>query len=333
MKIFVTGASGYIGGSVAHRLKEQGHHVLGLVRTKEKAAQLEARGIEALLGSLDDAEALRSGAINTDATVNAASSDHFFAVKMLTDALAGSGKALIHTSGSSIVCDDARGDSASEKIFEDETAFTPMAHRAARVEIDRIVRTAGVQRGMRACVVCPTMIYGKGTGLQEVSDQIPKLAKKSQERGVGLHLGKGLNIWSNVFIGDLVDLYMLALEKAPSGSFFFAENGEWPLKSVSESISKSLGFGGRTEAGISTKRLRKWGGGHASRWAPMPESELPMRGNCWVGFRVGQRLTRRCGKACRAASSLSDEVRNDPFPRPCFVPLERSPAARCAIER
>jgi nucleoside-diphosphate-sugar epimerase len=74
------------------------------------------------------------------------------------------------------------------------------------------------------------------------------LIKKSKERRAGVYIGQGLNRWSNVYIDDLIDLYLLALEKAPSGSFFFAENGEESYKRIAESISKSFGFGGKTES-------------------------------------------------------------------------------------
>ena len=91
-------------------------------------------------------------------------------------------------------------------------------------------------------------VYGPGRGLTPDSDQIPKLTRYSRERGAGLYIGKGLNRWSNVYIDDLVSLYQLALEKAPAASFFFAENGENALKEVATSVSRALGFGGKTES-------------------------------------------------------------------------------------
>ncbi|WP_159713600.1 NAD(P)H-binding protein, partial [Geminicoccus flavidas] len=89
MDIFVTGASGYIGGSVAERLKAAGHRIIGLVRSDAKAEQLRARGMEAVVGTLDDARLLAEQAKHADAVVNAASSDHRGAVEMLIRALAG----------------------------------------------------------------------------------------------------------------------------------------------------------------------------------------------------------------------------------------------------
>jgi len=246
MKIFVTGASGYLGGSISHRLVELGHEVTGLVRKPEQAALLKRRGIATVLGSLDDADLLERVALEADATINAANSDHFFSIRTLISVLAGTGKTLIHTSGSSIVCDDAMGGEPSRAVFEDDSPFIPMLHRTPRVEIDHMVRIAGVTQGLRALVICPTMVYGEGYGLKTESDQLPKIITKSRELGAGVYIGTGRTVWSNVFIGDLVDLYVLALERAPSGSFFFAENGESTFVSIAKSVSRSLGFKGKT---------------------------------------------------------------------------------------
>src|SRR5258708_6487111 len=103
MKVFCTGASGYIGGSVAAHLVAAGHHVTGLFRSPEKAGAFRARGIQPLLGALDDGERLAQAVQTADVVVNAASADHKGAVVFMLDALDGSGKPFIHTSGSSIV--------------------------------------------------------------------------------------------------------------------------------------------------------------------------------------------------------------------------------------
>lgn len=247
MKVFITGATGYIGGSVATNLLKAGHEVVGLVRGDEAAAALKQLGIQPLIGVLEDNEVLLRGAKMTDATINAADAGHRGAAEGLIGALAGSGKALIHTSGSSLVVDDAQGNFASEQIFPDDAPYKLMEHRRERYEIDCLVRVAGVTQGLRGVVICPTTVYGQGTGLRPDSDQVPKMTTKAKQRGAGVHIGKGANIWSNVHIEDLASLYALALEKAPSGSFFFAENGENTLKEVAEAISWSLGFKGKTE--------------------------------------------------------------------------------------
>lgn len=246
MKVFVTGATGYIGGSVAERLVSSGHEVLGLVRSEEKAHILKGRGIEPVLGNLDDAEVLTQAARAADAVISAASADHPASVLTLVAALERTGKLLIHTSGSSIVADSADGEYASSVLFSEDTFFEPVPFRRPRVEINRLVRLASVDKGIRTVVICPAMIYGTGRGMQKDSDQLPKLIALSKQLGAGVYFGKGLNRYSNVHIDDLVELYMLAMEKAPGGSFFFAENGDASFKEIAEMISRSLGFEGIT---------------------------------------------------------------------------------------
>jgi len=109
--------------------------------------------------------------------------------------------------------------------------------------MNRLVREAAIDKGIRSIVICPSMIYGKGRGLQPDSDQLPKLIALSKQVGAGVFFGKGLNRYSNVHIDDLVDLYLLALEKAPGGSFFYAENGDASFKEIAEMISRSFGLG------------------------------------------------------------------------------------------
>jgi uncharacterized protein YbjT (DUF2867 family) len=113
MAIFITGASGYIGGSVAARLIGTGREVRGLVRSDEKAKRLAEIGVTPVLGSLDDAEVLIREARASDGVVNAADSNHRSSLEALIEGLDGSGKPLLHTSGSSVIADNARGDYAS----------------------------------------------------------------------------------------------------------------------------------------------------------------------------------------------------------------------------
>lgn len=157
VKIFVTGATGYIGGSVAERLVRDGHAVSGLVRNPAGALELERRSIRPVLGTLD----------------------------------------------------------------------------AARLNV-------------RSVVIRPTMIHGEGRGARKESFQVPVLIENAKANGIGLHVGRGENIWSHVHIDDVVELYVLALAKAPAGALYYAENGENALKDTAAAISRMLGFGGRT---------------------------------------------------------------------------------------
>jgi nucleoside-diphosphate-sugar epimerase len=246
MKIFVTGAAGYIGGSVTERLIASGHQVVGLVKSAEGIPLLKDRGIESVLGNLDDPEIITNAAHEADAVIHAASADHAGAVVTLIAALERSGKTLICTTGSGIVADSAAGEYPGSVVYTEDTYFEPVPFRRPRVAMNRLVRQAAIDKGIRSVVICPSMIYGKGRGLQPDSDQLPKLIALSKQVGAGVYFGKGLNRYSNVHIDDLAELYLLALEKAPGGSFFFAENGDASFKEIAEMISRSLGLGGRT---------------------------------------------------------------------------------------
>jgi nucleoside-diphosphate-sugar epimerase len=259
MRFFVTGASGYICGSVAQQLHDAGHEVLGLVRSEEKARLLKERGIKPIVGTLDEAKTLTEGAHQADAVVHAANADHPGAIETLVAALERSGKLFIHTSGSSIVVDNAGGEYASPVVFTEDTYFEPVPNRQPRVAINRRVRQAGIDIGIRTVVICPAMIYGTGLGLQPDSDQLPKLTALAKAVGAGVYFGKGLNRYSNVYIEDLVNLYLLAIEKAPAASFFFAENGDASFQEIAELISRSLGFGGRTQSLSVDDLVRQYG--------------------------------------------------------------------------
>lgn len=239
MKIFVTGASGFIGGSVAARLAQAGHAIRGLVRDPAKRDAVRRTGVEPVLGLLDDAALLTREAQSADAVVNAASSDDRSAVETLIAALAGSGKALIHTSGSSIIADEALGE-PSDKVFDEDTPFVTAPEKVARVAIDRLVLGAA---GVRGIVLCPSLIYGTGLGAEPDSAQLPRLAALAREAGVARHIGRGLNLWSTVHIADVAELYLLALETAPGGSFYFIENGEASFDAMVGAIAKRLGLG------------------------------------------------------------------------------------------
>lgn len=257
MKILLTGATGYIGGTVALRLMAAGHDIVGLVRTPEGAAKLGALGVEPLLGSLADRDVLAAAARRVDGVINAASSDNRDIIAAVLPALEGSGKVFIQTSGSSIVGDKAAGE-ASDKIYDETTPLHPLPEKAPRVAIDREVMAAA-QSGVRAIVLCPSLIYGRGRGVHRDSVQVPRLIDLAQASGVGRHIGRGENIWSHVHVDDVAELFLLALEKAPAGSFFFVENGEASMKSVAQAISRMLGFGGATEPWPLAEAEAAWG--------------------------------------------------------------------------
>lgn len=254
MRIFLTGANGFIGGAVASVLIADGHSVRGLVRDKAKADAVAAHGIEAVIGSLDNSALLQAEARVSDGVVNAANSGHRGAVEALIAGLAGSNKPLVHTSGTSVVADRAMGE-PSDRIFHEETPIQPEPERLARVAIDRLVLDAP---GIRSVVLCNSMIYGNALGVPAQSVQLPVLAQQAKASGVARYIGRGLNRWSNVHIADVASLYVLAVAKAPAGSFIYVENGEEALGEIVQAIAKRLDIGA-AQSWPAEQAIAAWG--------------------------------------------------------------------------
>ncbi len=243
-KVFITGAAGYIGGSVAARLIKAGYHVSGITRHESNVDKLKVVGVEAIVGDLEDTDLLKECADKADIVINAADSDNQKVVETFLAALKGSDKIFIHTSGSSIVSDRANGEK-SEKIFDESiydkgSYFCPDPLKEGRFAIDKmILQTA--QSDVRTVVICPCLIYGKGSGIKSESQQVPNLVSEAIESGIAKCIGRGENIWSTVHIDDLTDLYLKVVELAPTGGLFlFAENGEITFKAIASNIRAAL---------------------------------------------------------------------------------------------
>jgi nucleoside-diphosphate-sugar epimerase len=300
MKVFVTGAAGYIGGSVAAGLIGAGHRVTGLVRSQARASEVREHGIEPVLGTLADLALLERAAREADAVINAANSDERPAVQAMLGALAGTGRAFLHTSGSSIVGDLAGGEPGG-KVYDEETPIAPLPGRAERVAIDRLVLGAA-KSGVRAIVLCPTMIYGTGRGAHRESIQVPRLIELARKCGVARHVGRGENVWSNVHIDDVVSLYLLALEKAPAGAFYYAENGENSYREIAAAISRMLGFGGVTQGMPMPEAIAEFGEG-AARFSMGSNSRVrALRARGELGWNpAGRALLEEIERGCYAA--------------------------------
>lgn len=263
MNVFITGATGFIGGSIAVCMVAAGHTVRGLVRTEAQATRIAELGIKPVLGELADGTVLAREARSADAVVNAASSDDLTAVASFIDALSGTGKTFIHTSGTSVVADDANGEWAGGTVYDEDTPVTPVPGKAQRAALDQQVTRAATERGLRSIVLCNSMIYGNGLGLKPHSAQIPLLLAQARQSGIARHVGRGLNIWSNVHIEDVSELYLLALSHAPAGSFYYVENGEASYAQITAAIAERLGLGAPQGWPIE-EAVKEWGAGRAS---------------------------------------------------------------------
>ena len=257
MKIFMTGASGYIGGTVADSLIKAGHSVAGLARSESAAAKLRAHGLGAVRGDLGSHSIVRNAARGADAVINCANAEDPFVVAAVLEGLAGSGKPFLHTSGTSVVGDKSGG-KFSPKVFHEDTPLEPLPEKIQRVAVHRSVLASSAQ-GIRSVVLCPCLIYGQGRGANPDSIQVPTLIRQAIKSGVPRYVGEGENVWSTVHIEDVADAYLLALEGARAGSFFFIENGEASLKSIVASIARLLGGKRAAEGWSVDEAIAEWG--------------------------------------------------------------------------
>jgi nucleoside-diphosphate-sugar epimerase len=267
MKVFLLGATGYMGSRVAEKLQAAGHDVLGLARSDATAQKLQQQGIEAHRGDLLDNESIAAGVQKADAVINLAvaggsgedfDADKAFsadqaAAEMIVSALDGSRKRFIHTSGTMVVADLAHGD-ANEQVFDEDTPLNPPDFMVPRLETERFV-LAAVGRGAHIIVLRPSHVYGRGG-----SFLAPQLFKFARKLGVSAYVGEGANKLSAVHVDDLADLYVLALERAPAGSLYNAESCEATMKEIAEAVSRTVGLGGRTQSWTMEQAEDAWGG-------------------------------------------------------------------------
>ena len=247
---------------MAHALLKAGHEVVGLVRSQERAEQAKRFGITPAIGDLNDSKGLTELAAAADAVINTADADHRPAVEAILAALQGTRKVFVHTSGSGIVADCAGGE-ATTAIYEDDTPVKPLPARVARVALNDTI-LAAAKDGIRTSIIAPTMIYGRGRGVNPNSIQIPRMINVARKLGVSQYIGRGANIWSNVQVEDLADLYVKGLAAAPAGAFYYAENGELSMIEICRSINRMLGFDGAPAAMTLAEGIAEFGEGPAN---------------------------------------------------------------------
>jgi nucleoside-diphosphate-sugar epimerase len=238
MRILVAGASGYLGGAIALRLLRDGHAVVALVRDVAKAEPMTRAGLGIRPGSLDDAVGLKHAVDEVDAVINAADSDHAAGVRAILQAIAGTGKTFIHTSGISVTGDRAAG-SGGGVIRDEDTAFEPIPERAARHAVDAAVRSAA-GRGCRPMVICCPLVYGAPAWAGRESVQLPHLVKDARERGVARYVGAGEARWSHCHIDDIAGAYALALAQGQAGGLYYPESGEQSWGELAARIGRLL---------------------------------------------------------------------------------------------
>ena len=239
MRIFVTGASGFIGSAVVAELIDAGHDVVGLARSDQAASAVQAAGAEVHRGALDDLESLRSGAGAADGVVHTAYIHDFsrmqdsartdlLAIETLGAALEGSGRPMVITTGTALI---KPGEVATEEDSADSDSHPRLkAEDAARAFAARGVRTSVVRPG--------ASVHGEGD-----HGFVPVLIDIARDKGVAGYIGDGSNRWPAVHRLDAANLYRLALENADAGSVFHAIGDEGvPTREIAEVIGRHLGL-------------------------------------------------------------------------------------------
>lgn len=236
MKVFVTGATGFIGSAIVRELLTAGHPVLGLARSDAGAKALLATGAEVHRGDLEDFESLRSGAELSDGVIHLAFNHDFSkfaancemdrrAIEALGSALAGSDRPLVITSGTGMARTPGRpsteADAPNSPIprVASEEAAAALAARGLRVSVVRLPQVHDtVKQGL-----------------------ITYLIAVAREKGVSAFVGDGLNRWPAVHLIDCAHLYRLVLEKRSAGARYnaVAEEGV-PLREMAETIGRGL---------------------------------------------------------------------------------------------
>jgi nucleoside-diphosphate-sugar epimerase len=238
MRVFVTGASGFIGSAVVRGLIGAGHEVVGLARSEASAAAVESAGASVLRGSVEDLDSLRRGAEQADGVIHAAYIHDFSqmenaaaadrrAIETFGGVLEGSNKPLVFTTGAALA---APGRVATEDDRPDpETAGHPRA-------VSEQVGLALADRGVRVSVVRPgASVHGEGD-----HGFVPFLIGVARSKGVSGYIGDGSNRWPVVHRLDTALLYRLALEQAPAGSVLHAVAESVPTRDIAEVIGRHL---------------------------------------------------------------------------------------------
>jgi nucleoside-diphosphate-sugar epimerase len=237
MKLLVCGATGYLGSHVAAAARARGHEVLGIARSVSSAAKLRAAGIEPASGDLIDLSSIVPLIDRVDAVIFIAQlmlEEEFAAANAVLSRMEGTGKTFIFTSGTGLISQRTDGD-WSEDSFAEDDPFVPSKYIGARLDTELMVR-GFAERGVRAMVVRPPLMWGNG-GCRTIEHLYSSVART----GAVCYLGAGLNLYSNVHVEDLADLFMLALEKGVSGALYHCVSGEENYRSMAEAIGRHLG--------------------------------------------------------------------------------------------
>lgn len=267
-EIFITGATGYIGGTFLHLMLMRNYlkdfKISALVRRSEDAKTMRDLGIEPIIGSLDDYELLRRKSTEATVVFNTANCDHQGSVMAIIKGLTerylktNARPILIHTSGAGVLSETSNGNGLSlaedpNAVVWDDTDFEAhinIPSYAPHRHVDAEVFAAARAGMIKTYLMVPPTVFGKGLGTfaeNRMSIQIPRLVYQSLVNRKTMFVGKGENQWSNIHVADLGDLYLLVLnaalkDQAPEGlkGLYYPANENFNWSSVAHRIAENL---------------------------------------------------------------------------------------------
>ncbi|KEF57254.1 uncharacterized protein A1O9_05171 [Exophiala aquamarina CBS 119918] len=266
--VFLIGP-GFIGREVLDLLLAEGYSVTALVRRESSAKELEQDGAKTVLGGLDDSEIITKHTIASDIVIHTATADHLPSVQAVIQGVEDRAKdnkktIFIHTSGTSLLSDDAKGQFKGEKIYsdnrQDEIDALPdtASHRLIDLAILRAAKRL-TSAGARLAIMTPPLIYGKSPKYNRLSIQLPTLTRFALKHGYAGQVGKGASVWSQIHVIDLARAYITLLHWLEAASadeilkfpYFFCENGhEAAWADAVAVIGKALHAAGRIESPV-----------------------------------------------------------------------------------
>jgi nucleoside-diphosphate-sugar epimerase len=237
MRIFVTGAPGFIGSALVPELIQAGHQVLGLTRSEAGAEKLRAAGAQVLHGNLEDLDSLRKGAADSDGVIHLAfnhdfsqfeknAADERKAIAAIGEVLVGSDRPFVVTSGTAM---------AANVDGKPSTETSPTATWNPRAGLETTVKEF-TERGVKTSIVRLSQIHdNRKQGL------VPYLLAVSRQKGVSAFIGDGSNRWPAAHVSDTARLYRLAFEKAEPGAIYHAVDEEGvTMKAIVEAHGRGL---------------------------------------------------------------------------------------------
>ena len=260
MRIFVTGASGWVGSAVVSELIGAGHQVLGLARSDKSAAAIEALGASVHRGSLDAPDSLRAAVRASDAVIHTAFNHDFSkfvdnckadarAIEVIGEELKGSTRPMLVTGGLALL---ASGRAATEDDVPSPNANVPRMSEAAAAKV--------AAAGVRASVVrLPPSVHGLGD-----HGFVPHLIQIARDKGAAAYIGEGNNPWSGVHRLDAARLYRLAIERGVGQERYHAvEEPSVPFKDIAALIGRRLHVPVVSKSGAEAAEHFDWFAGFA----------------------------------------------------------------------